>query len=55
MNYNKLSDDQKKSFLIKEYEKNNKSFQDIASESGTYANKVRRDAIKYGIKIKCLF
>lgn len=52
MNYNKLSDSQKKSFLIQEYEKANRSFQDIAIGCGTYANKIRRDAIKYGIKIK---
>lgn len=52
MDYNKLSEDQKKALLIKEYEKNNKSFHDIALQAGTYANKVRRDAIKYGIKIK---
>lgn len=52
MNYNKLSDNEKKSFLIQQYENDNKSFQDIASQCGTYANKVRRDAIKYGIKIK---
>lgn len=52
MNYNKLSDQQKKDLLIKEYENNNKSFKDIALSCNTYANKIRRDAIKYGIKIK---
>lgn len=52
MNYNKLSDDAKKDFLVQQYEKNNKSFQDIAQICNTYANKIRRDAIKYGIKIK---
>jgi very-short-patch-repair endonuclease len=52
MNYNKLSDNDKKNFLIQRYEQNNQSFQDIAKECGTYANKVRRDAIKYGIKIR---
>lgn len=52
MNYNKLSDNEKKTFLTQQYEKNNQSFQDIAKECGTYANKIRRDAIKYGIKIR---
>ena len=52
MNYSKLSDNEKKSFLTKEYENNNKSFKDIADICGSYANKIRRDAIKYGIKIK---
>jgi very-short-patch-repair endonuclease len=52
MNYNKLSDQQKKDLLVKEYEKNQKSFQDIATQHDTYANKIRRDAIKYKIKIR---
>lgn len=52
MNYTKLSDHQKKDYLIREYEQNGKSFSDIAKDSGTYANKVRRDAIKFQIKIR---
>jgi very-short-patch-repair endonuclease len=52
MDYNKLSDKQKKDLLSKEYETNNKSFKDIADSVGTYANKVRRDAIKLGIKVR---
>ena len=52
MKYDKLSDADKKNLLVKEYENNNKSFQDIAKECGTYANKLRRDAIKYRIKIR---
>lgn len=52
MNYNKLSDNQKKQFIVTEYEINNRSFKDIAISVGTYANKIRRDAIKYNIKIK---
>lgn len=52
MNYNQLSDSQKKSLLIEQYEGHNRSFQDIAKTCGTYANKIRRDAIKYGIKIR---
>lgn len=52
MNYQTLSDKQKQDLLSKEYEVNNKSFKEIADIYGTYANKIRRDAIKYGIKIK---
>jgi very-short-patch-repair endonuclease len=52
MNYNDLSEAKKKALLVKEYELNQKSFQDIASQHGTYANKIRRDAIKYKIKIR---
>lgn len=52
MKYDKLSDNQKKALLVREYEDNKKSFKDIAEESGTYANKVRRDAIRLKIKIR---
>lgn len=52
MDYNKLSDNQKKDLLIKEYEINQKSFKTIAEAYGTYANKVRRDAVKYKINIR---
>lgn len=52
MSYNKLSDNAKKTLLIKEYEKNKKSFKEIADSCGTYANKIRRDAIKFKIKIR---
>jgi very-short-patch-repair endonuclease len=51
-NYNKLSDKEKKELLKKEYESNHKSFKDIAELCGTYANKVRRDAIKFKINIR---
>ena len=51
-NYSDMSDSQKTKILKKMYETENKSFQDIASELGTYANKIRRDAIKYKIKIR---
>lgn len=51
-NYNKLSDADKKLLLVKEYEKNKKSFKDIADEYNTYANKVRRDAIKFNLNIR---
>lgn len=52
MQYNQLSDSQKKTLLIKEYETNHKSFADIAELYGTYPNKVRRDAIKFKLKIR---
>lgn len=52
MNYKSLSDKQKKILLHKEYEIGLKSFRDIASEYGTYANKVRRDAIRFKINIR---
>lgn len=52
INYNELSDTQKTKILKKMYEAENKSFKDIADSLGTYANKIRRDAIKYKIKIR---
>ena len=52
MKYTELSENEKKKILLQEYEVNNKSFQDIAESLGTYANKVRRDAIKYKINIR---
>lgn len=51
-NYNSMSDSEKKQFIITEYEDNKRSFKDIADDLGTYANKIRRDAIKYSIKIR---
>lgn len=51
-NYTKLSDDKKKELLNTEYVKHNQSFATIADKFGTYANKLRRDAIRFGIKIK---
>jgi very-short-patch-repair endonuclease len=50
--YNKLSDSEKRKLLVQEYEQNKKSFQDIAKENNTYANKIRRDAIKLNIAIR---
>jgi very-short-patch-repair endonuclease len=52
MSYDKLSDSAKKKLLVKEYEHNKKSFKEIADSLGTYANKIRRDAIKLEIKIR---
>lgn len=50
--YDKYSDDEKQTLIKKLYENEQKSFQDIATLLNTYANKVRRDAIKYKIKIR---
>lgn len=50
--YEKLSEAEKKKIIIAEYEKNNKSFQQIADEYDTYANKIRRDAKKFDVKIR---
>lgn len=50
--YNSLTDDKKKSLLKLHYEDRRKSFGDIAKEFGTYANKIRRDAIKFNIEIR---
>jgi very-short-patch-repair endonuclease len=52
MKYESLSDAQKESLLRKEYELKKKSFRDIASLYNTYSNKIRRDAIKFKIKIR---
>lgn len=52
MKYDSLNDVQKIDILQKEYSKNKKSFGDIATKYNTYANKVRRDAVKFGIKIR---
>jgi very-short-patch-repair endonuclease len=52
MKYESLSDQQKENLLRKEYEVGLKSFRDIADEHGTYANKVRRDAMKFKINIR---
>lgn len=52
MLYDKLNDNDRKKLIVIEYEKNKKSFKDIADEYGTYANKIRRDAIKFEIPIR---
>lgn len=52
MNYTSLSDNDKKLYLLEQYHAGGKSFNEIATECGTYANKIRRDAIKYGIEIR---
>lgn len=50
MNYEKMSSEEKLKFLKKHYEKQKLSWKQIADLGGTYANKVRRDALKLGIK-----
>lgn len=52
MKYNELTEQQKKNLLINQYEDKKKSFGDIAKEVDTYANKLRRDAIKYNVRIR---
>jgi len=52
MTYNSLSDYDKKELLKTEYENNKLSFADIAHKFNTYSNKLRRDAIKFKIKIR---
>jgi very-short-patch-repair endonuclease len=52
MKYEELNKEQKKELIVKLYEAENKSFQDIATDYETYANKIRRDAKKFGINIR---
>lgn len=52
MNYKKLSDSEKSKIIKKLYLNENKSFQQIADYCDTYANKIRRDAIKFNIPIR---
>lgn len=50
--YNKLTDDQKRKLITKHYTSKKQSFKQIAEQYNTYANKVRRDAVKFGIDIR---
>ena len=52
MEYSKLTDNQKQKLIHNDYEIDKLSFRDIAEKYHTYANRVRRDAIKYGITIR---
>lgn len=52
MRYESLSDQKKKEIIKLEYEYNKHSFKDIAEKYDTYANKIRRDAIKFKINIR---
>jgi very-short-patch-repair endonuclease len=51
-NYNELNEIERIHIIQSEYVLNNKSFSDIANEYNTYTNKIRRDAIKFNIKIR---
>ena len=51
-NYNQMSDIEKYSILDKMYNIENKSFKEIADTYGTYPNKIRRDAQKFGLKVR---
>jgi very-short-patch-repair endonuclease len=50
--YNNLSDKDKKELISELYSEQGQSFADIAESYDTYANKIRRDAIKFNIKIR---
>lgn len=52
MNYKDLTDQEKQKILQEMYEVKMNSFEDIAKYFGTYANKIRRDAIKLNINIR---
>lgn len=50
--YNTFNDKEKQKILKQEYLDKKKSFIDIADEYGTYANKLRRDALRFNIMIR---
>lgn len=50
--YSQLSEQDKKDLIVKLYTQENKSFSDIAQDYNTYANRIRRDAKKFNIKIR---
>jgi len=50
--YETLSEKEKLEFINTHYVKNKLSFADIANRSYTYANRIRRDAKKFGIQIR---
>lgn len=52
MLYNNLSDKDKHALIQQLYLHDKKSFQDIAQQYGTYANRIRRDAIKFKIPVR---
>ena len=52
MSYDNLSDNQKQKILEQQYDIGKLSFIDLAKKYETYPNKLRRDAIKFGIKIR---
>jgi very-short-patch-repair endonuclease len=52
--YNNLTDEQKRKLITKHYTNAKQSFPEIAEQYGTYPNKLRRDAIKFGIRTRNL-
>jgi very-short-patch-repair endonuclease len=52
MSYGNMNEFQRKELLKKEYEKNKRSFADIAKNYDTYSNRLLRDAKKFNIKIR---
>ena len=50
MLYNEYDDNGRKKLLEKLYLQENKSFQEIAQLCNTYANKIRRDALRFKIQ-----
>lgn len=50
--YTELNDAERKAILIDLYIKEKMSFATIAQQFQTYANKIRRDAVKFGIDIR---
>jgi very-short-patch-repair endonuclease len=50
--YSDMTDNEKKTIINNYYNQQNKSFQQIADTLQTYANKIRRDAIKFKIPIR---
>lgn len=50
--YEALTDEQKRKIISKQYVDKQQSFKQIAESLQTYANKVRRDAIRLGISIR---
>jgi len=50
--YSELNNDEKLAFLEKEYVQNGKSFVQLADETGTYPNRLRRDAVKFKLPLR---
>lgn len=50
--YDDMSDNNKKDIILSEYTNKKLSFAEIAKLYGTYSNKIRRDAIRFGISIR---
>lgn len=48
--YDKMNDNVKKDFINRAYHKERASYREIGSLTGKYANKIRRDAIRLGVK-----